>query len=470
MKKWKLLYCICFFGVCLCPFAGKLWKQEEVHTENRNLAELPAFKTEEGLNIDWLSQMGDYFQEHFAFRNELVTANALVRGRLLGVSAADGVIQGENGWLYYRDSLEDYLGTALLSERSLFNLAHTLKMTQENLEKAGVKFVFTVAPNKNSLYGENMPYYDSFVVTEENNLHRLRGYLEEEDVNYADLYEEFRNRPEILYHSRDSHWNNQGAALAGQVIMTALQKEQVSYEEEPFEIRKDFVGDLDEMLYPAALTPEDEIYYEKQFTYAYVGETESNFDPRIVTVNPAKSGNLVMYRDSFGNALLPFMADAYENAYFSRGVPYQLQNDVYTYRADTVVMERAERFLPDMAKNPPVLEGNSIVLSGEITEAASDGAANLQMKRQGELVQITGRVLPEYLDVESQIYLRINGENIYEAFPMNLELEEVYDGGFCLYLGADKMKEEDNEIEIIVKDMETWKSIAEKSIKEEMET
>ena len=61
-----------------------------------------------------------------------------------------------------------------------------------------------------------------------------------------------------------------------------------------------------------------------------VEEISSNFDPRITTVNPVKEGSLVMYRDSFGNALLPYMADAYANAYFSRGIPYQLMRCGYT--------------------------------------------------------------------------------------------------------------------------------------------
>ena len=70
----------------------------------------------------------------------------------------------------------------------------------------------------------------------------------------------------------------------------------------------DFTGDLDEMLYPLALTEEKEIYYDKADVFAYVGEVESNFDPKITTVNPGSTGSLVMYRDSFGNAILPFFA------------------------------------------------------------------------------------------------------------------------------------------------------------------
>lgn len=470
MKKWSLLYCACFFAVCLCPFVGMVQKQEEdVSAENRRLAEFPVIRTEEGdINTEWFSQAGDYFQDHFAFRSKLVTANALVQGKLLGVSTASGVIQGSDGWLYYKDSLSDYLGTELLSERSLFNIAHTLGMTQRNLEQRGVKFAFAIAPNKNSLYGEHMPYYDSYKVTDENNLKRLKPFLEEEGVNYTDLYETFQDQEEVLYHSRDSHWNNKGAALASDRILTALGREHRSYEEEDFEVREDFAGDLDKMLYPEALTLEDEIYYDNEPEYTYVQEVESNFDPRINTTSEGKDGSLVMYRDSFGNTLLPFMAEAYGSAYFSRGVPYQL-SDVETYQADAVVIERAERFLPEMSAAPPVLEGSSAAWEGEITQTADDGTSHMEMKRLGLMMQITGAILPEYLETDSEIYLRLNGASMYEAFPMDIESEEgTDDGGFCLYLGEGQLQESQVEIEVMVKNDETMQIVSKQQLEEEV--
>ena len=81
------------------------------------------------------------------------------------------------------------------------------------MRQGAVDFVFTVAPNKNSLYGENMPYYDSLKVDEENNLARLVPFLEKEGVSYVDLYEAFTGEEEILYHERDSHWNNKGGGF-----------------------------------------------------------------------------------------------------------------------------------------------------------------------------------------------------------------------------------------------------------------
>ena len=467
MKKGKLIYCILFFAICLCPSLGMLVTKQETSSENRQLSEFPSPKTEEGkINVEWLSQAGDYFQEHFAFRNELVTGNALLHGRLLETSTADGVIQGKNGWLYYKDSLDDYLGQDLLSDRSLFNIAHMLSMTQQALEEKGVNFLFTIAPNKNSLYGDNMPYYDKLKVSDQTNRENLEGWLKTEKVAYADLYQALMEEDEVLYHARDSHWNNKGAALAADVLMDALGKDHDSYEGESYTVRRDYTGDLDTMLYPLASTADDEIYYDKETTYATVEEIQSNFDPRITTVNPVKEGSLVMYRDSFGNALLPYMADAYANAYFSRGIPYQLM-DVETHSADTVIIERAERFLPEMSQFPPVLTAKEISLTEDQELQGSDGAVDVKIKPQGMTAQLSGRIKEGLLDTDSRIYLKVNG-SVYEAFPMDVKLEEnLDDNGFCLYLPSELVAADGNDVEILIEKDNKIYNIYQNNIKED---
>lgn len=467
MKKGKLIYCILFFAICLCPSLGMLVTKQETSSENRQLSEFPSPKTEEGkINVEWLSQAGDYFQEHFAFRNELVTGNALLHGRLLETSTADGVIQGKNGWLYYKDSLDDYLGQDLLSDRSLFNIAHMLSMTQQALEEKGVNFLFTIAPNKNSLYGDNMPYYDKLKVSDQTNRENLESWLTTEKVAYADLYQALMEEDEVLYHARDSHWNNKGAALAADVLMDALGKNHDSYEGESYTVRRDYTGDLDTMLYPLASTADDEIYYDKETTYATVEEIQSNFDPRITTVNPVKEGSLVMYRDSFGNALLPYMADAYANAYFSRGIPYQLM-DVETHSADTVIIERAERFLPEMSQFPPVLTAKEISLTEDQELQGSDGAVDVKIKPQGMTAQLSGRIKEGLLDTDSRIYLKVNG-SVYEAFPMDVKVEEdLDDNGFCLYLPSELVAADGNDVEILIEKDNKIYNIYQNNIKED---
>ena len=265
-------------------------------------------------------------------------------------------------------------------------------MMQETLNEKGVQFLFTVAPNKNSLYGENMPYYDSLKVSSDKNLVNLQKYLRQEQVSYGDLYE---------------------------------------------------------MLYPLTMTPEEEVYYDRQTTFAYVGEVVSNFDPKITTVNPVKEGSLVMFRDSFGNALLPFMADAYSSAYFSRGVPYQM-SEVDEKNADTVIVERAERFLPEMAQLPPIMEGPECQVNVTEEDTVPAGAGAVQCEIQGNLEKITGCIEEKYLDTDSRIYIRLNHNKIYEAFPMDVSTEDgkTDSSGFCLYLDRSLLAADGNQIEI----------------------
>ena len=266
-----------------------------------------------------------------------------------------------------------------------------------------------------------------------------------------------RKNPAVPYEARDARnggivWRCADAARLADLYNSALKLQLSMCRLSPVEeaIGLEIIGDLDEMLYPAALTPETEIYYDRIQTFAYVGEVESNFDPRITTVNPVKSGSLVMYRDSFGNTLLPFLADAYSSAYFSRGVPYQL-SDVDTMAADTVIVERAERFLPEMAENPPVMEAPLALPSGEENTVAEDGVPDVSMALQGTVYKISGWISPEYLDWDSEIYIRLNGEMLYEAFPADVEAgESLRDTGFVLYLGAEKIPAGEAGLEILV--------------------
>ncbi len=453
MKKvWMTVYLTLALGACLVPLAGLLWYEGGESRENRELSGFPELKSEDGWNREFFSEAGEWFEEHFAYRQELVTADAQLRGSIFGVSTEDGVIKGTDGWLYYMDSLDDYLGKETLSDRGIFNIAHALSMMQEYIEKTGREFLFTVAPNKNSLYPEHMPYYDQVKVSALHSIDRLRPVLEEQGVNYVDLYGVFEEQDEVLYHARDSHWNNKGAALAAEALLDGLGREHRSYEDAEYTVRTDFEGDLDAMLYPSAVTPEDEIYYDEPFTYEYLTEIESTFDPLIDTSQPDAEGGLLMYRDSFGNALLPFLAQEFASAEFSRGVPYYV-DDMFFCGADTVVVERAERFLPDMGKNPPVFQAPSreiaILQARDCTE--SPGGTTCEASDEGLFLKLGGRVDESYIGTDSRIYLCVDGEEIYEAFPVNIETEELTtDCGYAAYLEKGRLEGEELSVEVYV--------------------
>ncbi|MCD7736781.1 MAG: hypothetical protein LUI07_07465 [Lachnospiraceae bacterium] len=443
-RKIGIGFVALFLFISVVPSLGMLVGGSEASLENRELAELPELKTEDGWNLAFLGDMGEWYEDHFAFRNELVTAYGLITGKVFGTSSQDSVIVGTDNWLYYMDSLSDYQGTDLMTERQLFDAAHTLSMIQTYAEQNGVDFIFTIAPNKASLYGENMPYYYSGYCEDENNLSNFLPWLEAEGVNYVDLYEVFEETDEVLYHARDSHWNNRGAALAADVLLTALGQEHTSYENADYEIRTDYSGDLEEMVYPAAVTLEDEIYYDPEPQFTYVEEVESNYSAKIYTQSTS-TGSLVMYRDSFCNALLPFLAESFGDAYFSRGVPYQLATDLASCSATTLIIERAERFIPEIAENPPVMSGLLV------TDGSADGLdytesiQDLTLTDQGVYTKLTGTLEEGSYDVDSQIYIRINDLLVYEAFPVSLDEDTE---GFVLYVPTSLLYEDGNRYEM----------------------
>lgn len=439
--KYKI-YIALFLLICLIPSAGLLFAGGEQSSENRQAAQAPVLYDEDGFNQQFLSDAGAWFEDHFAFRNEWVSGYALLAGKVFGVSSQESVIVGTDGWLYYKDSLKDFQGADLMTDRQLFDVAHSLSMIQDYAQKQGIKFAFTIAPNKNSLYGDNMPYYYQAFRTGKRNLNRLAEDLEAEGVNYVDLYRVLNSQERVLYHKRDSHWNNKGAAYAADAVLSRLGKEHPSYSEREYRIRRDFEGDLDKMLYPSAVTLEDEVYYEPQPQFAYSGEVESNFEPKIST-NSSNAGSLVMYRDSFGNALLPYMAEAYGSAFFSRALPYYLP-DLKEHGADTLVIERAERFLPDMAQEAPYMEAPEV--NAEMLEdSEASEIIDLEVTGQGDLTKIMGKIPAENLKADSRIYIKVNGKDCYEAFPVSCD-----DGqeGFSMLIASDSLNESHNKYEL----------------------
>lgn len=449
-KKGLIWYCILFLAICLIPSLGMLAGKEDGSAENRRLAAAPALHEEDGSwNREVLKDAGAWFEDHFGWRSKWVTGYALLSGKLFGVSAQSSVIKGSDGWLYYMDSLSDYQGSEQLTERQLYDIAHMMWMVQEQAEKRDIRFAFTIAPNKNSLYDEHMPYYLKRYRETDNNFSRIMKYLSSEGVNYVDLYGTLEGYEEILYHERDSHWNNKGASIAADALLTAAGSPHTAYSDKPYEEIVDFEGDLDKMLYPSAITPEKEIYYDPMPAFRYVEEVEDNFAPKIKTESDAEGGSLVMYRDSFGNALLPFMAENFANGYFSRGVPYQL-SDLTIYEADTLIIERAERFLPDMAVNAPVMQAEAveedmvrkISAAGIITEPEE----GIQAEEMGVNLILKGILPMDSLQTETRIFVRVNGDTLYEAFPVS---DKEGREGFQLTLNAE-LAEGDEVYEVLL--------------------
>ena len=414
--------------LCLIPSVGMLFFPTTQTTENRAMAAAPRLTTEEGkLNQSFFTDFEAYFNEHMALRNPMVYADAQVQSTLFQESNVSGVIRGTGGWLYYSSTLSDYLGTDVLSNRDLFNLANNFSLIQDYLQQRDIDFALTIAPNKNTLYGENMPYYKSYVVNPDHSAKLLTPYLAQQDIAYLDLFSLFEAQEEVLYLKRDSHWSMKGACLVYNSIMDTLQLPHEDYSQTPPSLIKNDNGDLNKMLYSFYGELEENYHYNLPQDYTYAKEGATVEDGWIITTNPNGNGKLLMFRGSFANTLIPFLSNEFAESYYSKGLPNALERFVETYDPDCVVIQKVERNITDYLNNPPILTPPEATLPNKMTLAETDTTISIEeTMNDANYYRISGTVDATRMAPDSEILVSVDG-HVYRAYLSG-------DSDFSLYV------------------------------------
>lgn len=271
-KPFYLAFIAAFLAVCLLPTAALLCGYEAENRENRPLARLTSLWGRDGLNLSFPVEFDAYFEDHFGFREEMVTAFHGLTMALFGDTLNEKVIVGKNDMLFYSETLDDYLGRNLLSEEEIARIAACLGIEQAWCKARGISFTFSIAPNKNTVYPENMP---SRLVPAAGagNRERLYAALAEagiETVDFASLLCSHKQDGQ-LYHDRDTHWNERGALLAYNAIMQRIAAGEAyeSYASLVPETVYDDAGDLHNFVLPAlpGNRPRPDYGIEPDFAY-----------------------------------------------------------------------------------------------------------------------------------------------------------------------------------------------------------
>ena len=405
------LFVFLILTICLVPLAGFVLCGPSAAGANEVQAAPPKLNTPDGgFNASVLDDAADWFGDGFYMRQELITANSRLLADTLATSSAEDVVLGRSGWLYYGKSLGDYTGEGALSDRDIFCAANNIRLMSEKCAGEGIDFLFTIAPNKNSLYPENMPDYP--IVDSTKNADRLMDRLGEMGVSTADMFAAFGSRSETLYFSQDSHWNSRGAALAADTILSGLGRNG-NFFSDAFSGSRRHTGDLYRMLYPTAQGGETDPCYDGGLDFTFTGPA-SEPDSIMLETAGGGSGSLYMFRDSFGNQLYPYMAASFGKAVFSRSAAYNIQN-VLESGADTVVVELVERNIRYLLDYPALFQ------APELSAPEADrieGAVNLTVT-PADKSRLPGCCLIEGcvegpVDDDSPVYISTAGRT-YEA-------------------------------------------------------
>lgn len=351
-KLSKVIFTALFLLLCLIPSVGMLIFGTAPAAANEVLSPKPRFRNKDGaFNTEILSETADYIADRFWLRQNCVTAWSKLNAGLFRTSVDDSVVLGKNGWIYYSETLDDYMGIGT-PEDKLRSVAGNLSLLQEYVRDCGAEFVFTVAPNKNSLYPENMPSGIPEAHNQSDAV-RLVPLLEEYDVNYADLFETISGEDAVLYYETDSHWNSEGAALGADTILSAVGLKSSFYGGD-FTEGEEHTGDIYEMLYPCGERREKDRVPVIPFSFDTASSTNGGKALKIESECGNGDGRLICWRDSFGNTLYPYLAESFSQALFLREATYDLTR-LEPGSADTVIVELVERNIDWLIKYVPVL-------------------------------------------------------------------------------------------------------------------
>ena len=319
-----------FLAALFLPLTGMMLHldHDDPSGENRTLAAWPQLSWDPASLRVLPEQLTRYFEDHFAFRQRLVRWQAIVRLRALGVSPSKAVIKGRDGWLFYADdgAMEDYAEAPPFTGAELEQWRHTLQDTADWLRAQGIAYVFVIAPDKHVIYHEYMP--DTIRPAAISRIDQLVSYLRQHStVRVVDLRPALfaaKDR-ERLYHRTDTHWNDRGAFVGYQCIVDAL-KEDVPALRSPsrraFEPRvvQSPGLDLAGMLGLTEVLREEDLVLVARDPVARILEPRNPnrrlTHARIVTEAPNHGPRAVMFMDSFGPALVPFLSEEFSRAVY----------------------------------------------------------------------------------------------------------------------------------------------------------
>ncbi len=303
----------------------------------------PVLIKDNHINNDFGSEFEEWFSKNFAFSDTVTDIYTDIKLAIFN-EGNNQVIPGKDSFLFFADTINDYVGLDRMSDDDIKRTAQALALFSKQSAEAGAEFLFVCAPNKNSVYGEYMParYEKSGVPSD---LDRLYAELDLLGVPYIDLRDALKQSDRLTYHKRDTHWNGTGALIAFGMITDRFGVEMPDYGEEIAET--DFEGDLDALLYPGKTKYDVNTTRNFEGMFVFTSAYSNPMD-LIITSRSGADGKLLMFRDSFANALIPYAASSFGEVRMERTTPYNMAQ-LETYVPDYVIVEIAERNIRNIA-------------------------------------------------------------------------------------------------------------------------
>ncbi len=357
----SIVLVVCFLFAIFLPVANMFLHiiPEAGSQENRRMSVWPTFSVYRVLGSGWQREVDIYLNDHFGLRSNLVKANAIVNLQVFGISPSEKVLLGKDGWFFYAadHAIEKYRGMRPFTEEQLQVITEGLERRQHVLEDQGIEFVVLFAPNKHTIYPEHIPD-ELYKIDTQSRLDQLVEYIQEHtDVLFVDPREKLlENKKEnVLYLKTDTHWNELGSFIAYGELMSKIHDiypEISPLHLDDFEIKnvECRAGDLAALIFLRDEMKDSCMSLKYKHEYKHKPQSVNFANPKehtslfAVGIEEHELKKVVVFRDSFFNALTPYFSEHFERSvYVWDYEPHQYIID--EEKPDIVVLEILERFL-----------------------------------------------------------------------------------------------------------------------------
>jgi hypothetical protein len=328
----------------------------------------------------FVSGLESWFNDHFGFRNTLIHVGHQLKDKLFhDPTIGADVLVGKDGWLYLssQEMIPHYLREMTFNDKDLEEWKNLLEHRRDWLQARGIKYLFVVAPDKQSVYPEYLP---SWLPTpaKASKIQQLVSYMAEHStVSVLNLGPALidAKKARVDYYNTDTHWNLFGGYEGQLEVIRTLMRQLPWLQPLPDEeynwkfTGKKHGGDLSVMSGVPEEYPEVEAVVPVPAQKGFIPLETNHLDEYALyaqrkmwteyTVNTNATGTAIVFHDSFAEFWKQFLGRHFRKAFYV----YQNQWDdsfIEKERPDVVIDEMVERSFNlakphELLKDKPVL-------------------------------------------------------------------------------------------------------------------
>lgn len=319
------------------------------NNENREFTELPEFNLSDPKRL--FNDYKNYYEKNFGLKTTLVNSYIHIKSDVLKDNPLPNqVINGEDGWYFlgnaHSDILNDTFGNVPFTLAELNEITTNLVNIERDLGLKNIAFYLVVAPNKQTIYQENLPFKLKQNITRLEQLQsHLKSYTNLKIISLEKrLMSEKKNRP--LYHKTDTHWTDYGAFLGySETIGVISQDFEIKpiplsdYHDVPTAIK----GDITPMI---NINTKENVVSLKKNKVSKIDTLSAKYTFQHYK-NQFQDLKLIMHCDSFSNAWIPYFNETFMETLYVR--TYVLDHAlIEEIQPDIVMFEIVERHLSNL--------------------------------------------------------------------------------------------------------------------------